>query len=452
MKKILNYVVLFAGITFIACTDDSIISDRFYKRTHYHSRRCNGRNTIPDTVISNPETVITNLSENGTANCYVVTESGIYSFSANITGNGNAGIIDPVAFHTNEPYILPASAKLIWQDYYANGAGLIDSIALDETKSKVVFKTSETFVAGNALIAVCDDNENILWSWHIWMPEIEITSVNSAMGYDIMNVNMGALTGEPASPKSYGMLYQWGRKDPFPASATLTGTTTTVSAPLYDMQGNPVTIQNSSWSDLTDNNIVYSIRNPTVCLSNMAQYSTSKDWLKADISTNALWGNPSGNEKDSDGNYINKGTKSCYDPCPVGWRVPPADVFQNFIVANPLNMAFAVSDFNVVDVDNNGVLDINDYNYGWMFKLDENASSYFPAAARFDGRYAMLMGSVSGIWGSYWSNAPYSSTGGTSLTPLSFQTKNYDGTDGIAAMILFSGSRADAYSVRCIKE
>lgn len=423
--------MIFASTIFIACDDDKI---------------------IPDTVIPEPETVIVNLSENGTSNCYIVTEPGICSFAANIIGNGNAGIIDAAAFHTNEPYILPASAKLVWQDYYANGAGLIDSVALDTTKSKVVFKTSETFVPGNALIAVFDDNENILWSWHIWMPAIEITSAGSAMGYEVMNVNLGALTSEAANPKSYGMLYQWGRKDPFPASATLTGTTTTVSAPLYDMQGNTVTIQNSDLTDLTNNNIVYSIRNPAVCLSNAAQYSASRDWIKANRSTDALWGNPKGNEKDSDGNYINKGAKSCYDPCPVGWRVPPADVFRNLITPNPYNMAFAVSDFNIIDIDNNGVLDIDDYNYGWVFKLDENASAYFPAAARFDGQYAMLMGSVSGVWGSYWSNTPYNATNGTSVVPLSFQTKNSNGTDGIATMILFNGSRADAYSVRCIRE
>ncbi|MDR1199850.1 MAG: hypothetical protein LBK94_12715 [Prevotellaceae bacterium] len=428
MKKILNYAMFFTGIMFIACSDDKIIP--------------------PEP----PEIIITNLSENGTSNCYVVTESGTYSFSSNVIGNGDAGIIDADAFHTGVSYILPASAKILWQDYYDNGTGLIDSIALDATKSKVVFRTSETFIPGNALIAVYDDNENILWSWHIWMPAVEITSLQSEMNYEIMNVNLGALTDEAANPKSYGMLYQWGRKDPFPASATLTGTTTTAGAPLYDMNGNSVAIQNSSWTDLASNNILYSIQNPAVCISNMAQYSTSGDWLEAGKSTDALWGNANGNEKDANGDYINKGTKSCYDPCPVGWRVPPADVFQNFIVPSPYNMAFDVSDFNVADIDNNGIFDINDYNYGWTFKLDENTSSYFPAAARFDGQYAMLMGSMSGVWGSYWSNTPYNAMNGTGLSPLSFQTKNYNGTDGIATMILFNGSRADAYSVRCIKE
>jgi len=424
VNKIFISVLFFAGVMFTACDDDNT---------------------------SEPTSNIVNLSANGTANSYIVTQSGTYSFDATIIGNGNTGIIEPTTFHTADATIAPTSAKLVWQDYYNAGAGLIDSVALDKTKTQVVFTTSETFVAGNALIAVCDADGKILWSWHIWMPAIEINSLSSAKGYDVMNINLGATTNEPAKPKSYGMLYQWGRKDPLPAAATLTGTTTTISAPLYDMQGASVTIGYSSWSDLTNNNLMYALQNPTICLSNSAQYSTSRDWLRADKSSDALWGNPNGNEKDAEDNYVNKGAKSCYDPCPVGWRVPPADVFADFIAPNVLNITLDISDFNVVDVDDNGILDINDYNYGWEFKLNENVSSYFPAAARFDGQYAMLMGSMSGYWGSYWSNSPYGSNG-RGIAPLSFQTKNYNGTDGVATMVLYNSSRADAFSVRCIKE
>ncbi|MDR3227776.1 MAG: BACON domain-containing protein [Prevotellaceae bacterium] len=403
-------------------------------------------------IITVKQPGLTNLSENGTSNSYIVTQSGTYSFSANVIGNGAAGIIGGAVFHTNNPAIAPESAKLLWQDYFNNGAGLISSVKLDKTKTRVIFTTPQTFVHGNALIAVCDASDNILWSWHIWMPETEIISLNSETGYEIMNLNLGAITAERANPKNYGMLYQWGRKEPFPAAATLTGSTTTVGAPLYDMQGNGISIQNSSWTDLTNNNLIYAIQNPTVCLSNYAQYPTSRDWLKADKSENALWGNPNGNEKDSENNYINKGSKSCYDPCPVGWRVPPVDVFRNFATLNAYNMAYDISDFNIADMDNNGILDIADYNYGWVFKLGENVSSYFSAAARFDGQYAMLMGSVSGYWGTYWCNAPYNNNNGTSFVPLSFQVKNYNGSDGIAIMMFFNASRADAYSVRCIKE
>ena len=41
------------------------------------------------------------------------------------------------------------------------------------------------------------------------------------------------------------------------------------------------------------NTIAFSIANPTVCISNMAQYYTSKDWLEASQGNDALWGNPS---------------------------------------------------------------------------------------------------------------------------------------------------------------
>ncbi len=94
---------------------------------------------------------------------------------------------------------------------------------------------------GNALVAAYDDEAcegNILWSWHIWVTDIEpestaieyytyswdstngIDASNSIPGRLVMNCNLGALAYKPAEEgvedfDTYGMLYQWGRKDPF---------------------------------------------------------------------------------------------------------------------------------------------------------------------------------------------------------------------------------------------
>ncbi|MDR2361555.1 MAG: BACON domain-containing protein [Prevotellaceae bacterium] len=399
---------------------------------------------------------VMSLDHDGTSNCYIVTYASWYSFDATVIGNGAAGIIDPSAFHTGNPAITPVSAKLLWQDYYENGQGLITAVEL--YRNNVLFSTARPLIAGNALIAVCDANDNILWSWHIWIPSVAVAPLPSATGYEVMNLNLGALTDEPANPKSYGMLYQWGRKDPLPAAATLLGNISTVGAPIYDAEGQPVSISNSSWSDVTSNTLLYAIRNPTVCLSNNAQYASSRDWLKADLSSDALWGNPQGNIKDQYNQYVNKGMKSCYDPCPPGWRVPPADVFRNFTPSGGYEQADANDDvpFNVIDINSDDILNLADYNYGWRFYLDkDNAiASYFPAAARFDGQYAMLMGSMSGLWGAYWGNAPYTLTNaaGGGFSVLSFQTHNYNGTKTISASPAAGASRADAYSVRCIKD
>ena len=215
-----------------------------------------------DDVNNEPVEKTVNLSADEMANCYIVQSPGEYKFKADNQFNLGEGLPVP-------PEINPVSAGLIWQ----TEPGLISSVELksDNGQPYVFFEVDKAL--GNALIAVYDEAGNVLWSWHIWMPEDKVTSVTSDMGYEIMTMNLGAVNNIPGDASSYGMLYQWGRKDPFPASPTQTGTATTVGAPLYDMEGNLVTISNSSWTSNVDNTMAYAIANPTVCLSNYSQYA-----------------------------------------------------------------------------------------------------------------------------------------------------------------------------------
>jgi hypothetical protein len=395
------------------------------------------------------------LSANGTSNSYIITASGDYSFDATTVGNGAVGVVD-AAFHTTDAKIAPVSAGLVWQSYWdaTNSKGLISNVALNEDGTKVVFTIPNPIVYGNALVAVYDAAGAILWSWHIWIPDYEIKSIHSKSGYEVMNINIGAVTNEPGDARSYGLLYQWGRKDPLTSSPTPTGDANTVGYPIYDGQGNQLTIGYSSWSDTQSNTLPYSIQNPTICLSNYSQYSSSRDWLKAGTSIDALWGNPEGNYRDTETNtYPNKGVKTIYDPCPVGWRVPPIDVFRHFTSSG--GFVWTLEDHNVRDVNQDGQITIDgDYNYGWQFYVDDGVASYFPAAARYDGSYAMLMGSVSGIWGTYWSNAyGYSQylPGGASVA-ITFQIATQTGQAAYQASPAGVAGRADAYSVRCMRE
>jgi len=246
----------------------------------------------------------TDLSMEGTSNCYLVTAAGNYSFDATVRGNGatTEGLDAPTA-------IAGTSAAVVWQ----SAPGLISGVTLAD--GRISFKIAGP---GNAVIAVKDGA--ILWSWHIWYPEAEVAGLNSKTGYEVMNMNLGAMHNTPGDVGSYGLLYQWGRKDPFPAAPTLTGTTATVGAPIYDGDDNEIKITNSSQSSTADNNLAFAIANPTVCLSNYAQFNTSRDWLQADMSNDALWGNPKGAERNETNDFLNKGAKSFYDPCPVGWR------------------------------------------------------------------------------------------------------------------------------------
>ncbi len=395
---------------------------------------CNGQE--PQTP---PGDGTVDLSAGGAScsNCYLIGEAGKYSFDATVKGNGKAseGLEAPST-------LSPQDAKLVWQ----TSEGMIENISCKD--GSIYFEASGK--NGNALLAALDGDGTIIWSWHIWFPEQAPSTLTTKSGYEIMDMNLGAMKAEFESEddvKPYGMLYQWGRKDPFPAAPTRYGDTQTTGATLYDAEGNAIAIGSSSMASLADNTIEFATANPTVCISNMAQYYTSRDWLEASQSNDALWGNPAGNDRDENNDYPNKGSKSYYDPCPQGYRVPPADVFRTFTTSGGYTENLA--DTDIYDMNSDGTVDESDYNCGWIFNM-ESGHSFFPAAARYDGSYAMLYGSVSGLWGNYWSNAPttISGTEGLGFSCLSFSRAAY----GFTVSPTAGGAKADAYSVRCIKE
>lgn len=397
-----------------------------------------------------------NLSENGRSNCYIITHKGEYSFDASVRGNGlsSTGLAAPSK-------LSPAGARLVWQ----TAKGMIKRLSFAD--GVISFEAAR--INGSAVIAATDASGNIIWSWHIWYPSAEVQGLRNQAGDEMMNLNLGALDNEPSSITSHGMLYQWGRKDPFPYSPSPSGgSIVTMPINVYDIDGNPVSIGHTDMYSLADNSLAFSIANPATCISNNHQYSTCRDWLVPAQSNNALWGNPSGDER-SDGKYVKTGTKSFYDPCPLGWRVAPVRDYVFMTESGGYTWAtgdteagLVFSDLGgpaevaLVDLDGDGVYTLKDYPDGWYIYLNKasKAMSYFPAATRYDGQYAMLMGSMVGLWGNYWTNAPNSSDGGSGglAIALSFGIKDYFQNNSITISPVSNGSRADAYSVRCIKE
>lgn len=353
----------------------------------------------------------------GRANCYMVESGTVYTFDASYKGNSS-----------DERFGDVASVKLLWEDR----RGLISELSLDG--AEVRFGVSaNTF--GNAVIAVLDSENRIVWSWHVWVPEISVEGVQLKSGYTMMNINLGARNGKAADAGSYGMLYQWGRKDPFPTASTLTGDASTVGGPIYDADGNTVAI---TYTSAPAASVEEAVGNPMMCI---ASGSAGNDWLATPDDT--LWGNPEGNVRDSENNtYPNKGEKSVYDPCPAGWRVPPADAFRSFTSSG--GYAWTIDTFDVADYNGDGVVDENDWNYGWHFNTAAGKSNYFPAAGRYYGAYGMLYGSVVGYWGNYWGNTPNNKYG---FCVLAFQI-----SPAITCSPAGGAARSDAFSVRCIAD
>lgn len=174
---------------------------------------------------------------------------------------------------------------------------------VDYDSGWIYFQMPETVRAGNALIAVRDVYGNILWSWHIWVPTDDVTSAayTDFIGGNMMNMNLGALEAVPttgaATIESLGLLYQWGRKDPF------------VGAREWKRYPSKAKVAGVSWSkvDVPAASIDEAIKNPTTYYH--VNESDAGDWNTTH--NNNLW-NDSGN-------------KTMYDPCPPGYKVPVYD-------------------------------------------------------------------------------------------------------------------------------
>lgn len=238
----------------------------------------------------------TDLSAAGAANCYVVYGSGNYVFKA-LKGNSEE-ILD-----------YTVGALLLWETYN-NGETVAENSVVEqvgyykaaaEDCGYIYFKMPATFKAGNAVIAVKNSLGDIIWSWHIWAPasQIQTSMYGNIFSTELMDRNLGALVPavggeEPEAVESYGMLYQWGRKDPF------------VGAAANNEEGKAKVAGVEATQAGMTISLAESIKNPTVL-----GHSNSADWL--DEPDNTLWKND---------------VKTVYDPCPAGYKVPARDKSQ----------------------------------------------------------------------------------------------------------------------------
>ena len=231
---------------------------------------------------------VIDLGKKGTANCYIVETAGEYMF-ATVKGN------------SEESVGTVAKAELLWETYNNAETVTPNSViaAVSYADGAITFSTPETIKPGNALIAAKDANDVILWSWHIWIPETSITegTYGFMTDYQMMSRNLGALkdteAGAPANPQSFGLLYQWGRKDPF-LGAQAAGSTEKVT-----FAGTAMTVEEGAISQDA------SMAKPTVFINVDGTWCTEND--------NLHWGDV---ERDA------ANLKSLYDPCPPGYRVP----------------------------------------------------------------------------------------------------------------------------------
>lgn len=233
-----------------------------------------------------------NLSAGGTANCYIVPAAGDYYFDATVMGCGPGGIMPEGGFHTADARLNPAGVEIMME---FGDEPLIENLRLED--GKVHFHA--TGAKGNITVYVAAEDGSVIWSWHLWctdMPEEISFSADGRNIFTFLDRNLGA-TGAAASDgeATYGLYYQWGRKDPFCVE---------------DFAGMAANGPQS---------IEYSINRPFMAFR--TGDSITPDWLGT--YNDYLWGNPDYYRTHPMAEMV----KTIYDPCPAGYMVPPAHVF-----------------------------------------------------------------------------------------------------------------------------
>jgi uncharacterized protein (TIGR02145 family) len=325
---------------------------------------------------------------------------------------------------------------LLWQ----TASGLITVGTFNATSQTVTITAGST--SGNAVIAAyASDGTTILWSWHIW-----VTSYNPNTGtlyrfntnnlLTFMDRNLGATTATAATLTTLGLLYQWGRKDPFPGASAYTGITdgTYSSLPIYNVSGTQLTegsptggtginsiVASATTTETKTLNLTNAIKNPmNFYYATSAGTYIGYDWYTTtndatgSLQNSALWGNSVYTGSPT--------TKTIFDPCPAGWRVPtwkssysPWDAFGG----SGISTTYSYSNWT-------------SYGANWT------SAGYYPAAGNRDAGSGAL--SSGGGYGYYWSASSYSGYG--------FRLLFYSGYVSPAGY----GNRARGFSVRCVQE
>ena len=249
-----------------------------------HSIRC-VQEAAPDFNLSLSDAI--DLSAEGTANSYIVNEAGCYRFV-------------PTKGNSTESVGAVYSVETLWETFGTDVTPSVGDLikAVEYQNGWVVFETPGAFREGNAVIAAKDAAGTILWSWHIWLtdqPEEQLYYNNAGI---MMDRNLGATSATPGDVGTLGLLYQWGRKDPFLGSSSISSNVKSKSTIIW-----PSVVDSNS----ENGTVGYSIKNPTTFIYGSEE--TQEDWISSSRD-DSLWASD----------------KTIYDPCPVGWRVPDGGI------------------------------------------------------------------------------------------------------------------------------
>ena len=243
---------------------------------------------------------------------------------------------------------LGLTAEVIWEVNRRVGA-TCNSITNESHKTLVISGVSVSgntlsvtpgskAIGGNALVALKKDDKTV-WSFHIWVkneggaqnnrPIQDLTFKIGDQTFQMMDRNLGAPFALPVSDAgktdatlaymTYGLLYQWGRKEPLPI----------LDNTIYYGDGATALFHSSGAKNAS---IQYLLDNP---LERVQETGNNKSTLPQNGKNVRLWGAPAGyaiSSAESIFSYAAGFEKSVYDPCPAGYMVPQAYYYSGLTV------------------------------------------------------------------------------------------------------------------------
>ena len=309
------------------------------------------------------------------ANCYIVSEGGYYKFIAQKVDKTNV-------FTGSQPYTDGYRADWLWSE---GTESLVTLVGIGNS-GNVNFRVKAN-PRGNAVIGLFNSESKIVWSWHIWMTDpaiLEPTHYTRNNAWLMSNCNLGALSNQEGNVDSYGLYYQWGRKDPFPASNTVGTNSSSKETTSFNTFTKPYVLNPSrslTFSSVRNtvagatDEITYAIEHPTTFIHYNANNSTNgltNTWFyKTSVAdAQALWNSTT-----------TKTAKTNYDPCPPGWTVPVGSAYAWHNLWTPNNSP-----------------ETNTSLSGIVYSESNGGSSYYPATGYRGAGQLINVGFVAYYW------------------------------------------------------
>lgn len=361
-----------------------------------------------------------------------------YSNSYVITQPNTRYTIDVSHKGESSETITPSDVKVLWQtsnglishcSFYPENNTFTFFVGSEDVTDDNDQKIGERIIDGNAVIAAVDANDNIIWSWHLWLTGSDpaTNAITTSAGV-FMDRNLGAYHNSDGSTKlsdiykSYGMYYQWGRKDPFvrPYDYSFKAGE---DQWLYSYVGDYIRFDYVDAQTEGVGTYEYAVAHPMSFVK--GSKDNAYDWIYYSHD-NTLW---SGS------------TKSINDPCPRGWRMPDGEAFKAFDIAEDEDLA-ALADIRNM--------------YGWhLVDKATGVKMFMPGA----GRRSFENGILTNLNNYGYEHNPmpwvgyYWTTGTTedSATSLFFDLNTTRAVNNRyePAKVMY---RANAMQVRCVRE